>query len=271
MNLKRYWFYYLTFLICLSGYFISNQLIKGLIVQKEITYTTSTASEVEMAWGIIDDKLPSKKYWPEHTVLIDNMLYTKMNAYETGFKIKINLPAESAIYYWMVQKKDKAGNNTEVWDSGSNVYFSETFTYNGVFKPGYFIFLSGFLPLFLLLIKRRHDKAPARIDNKFKVGSYIPQFDSLRAIAVLLLIIHHWLPGNKILNFYTNGRLGVNIFFVLSGFLITSILLKAKKQLESQNVSSKTVFLDFYIRRTLKIFPIYYLVLLFFGLLMTQK
>jgi len=57
---------------------------------------------------------------------------------------------------------------------------------------------------------------------------YIRQLDSIRAIAVLLVIISHWLSPYSLINYTPNGAIGVDIFFVLSGFLITSILLENK-------------------------------------------
>lgn len=54
------------------------------------------------------------------------------------------------------------------------------------------------------------------------------------------------------------GSIGVNLFFVLSGFLITGILLESKKANETKSIVLKF----FYIRRSLRIFPIYYLVIL---------
>ena len=53
--------------------------------------------------------------------------------------------------------------------------------------------------------------------------------------------------------------MGVDIFFVLSGFLITKILFDSRIKAEKWNVSIFTVIKNFYIRRTLRIFPIYYL------------
>jgi peptidoglycan/LPS O-acetylase OafA/YrhL len=136
-------------------------------------------------------------------------------------------------------------------------------------KPGYFIFLSLFLPLALLYVSRKDAKEQVYVQNRFKVNDYIPQFDSLRAIAVLMVIVHHWFGENRILNFLPNGALGVNIFLVLSGFLITGILLKAKKQSEweGSTLNKATIFKNFYIRRTLRIFPIYYLFLIILWLL----
>jgi hypothetical protein len=58
--------------------------------------------------------------------------------------------------------------------------------------------------------------------------TYIKQFDTVRAFAVFLVILSHWPIG---LNSQFNlGSIGVTIFFVLSGFLITQILLKDKQK-----------------------------------------
>lgn len=98
---------------------------------------------------------------------------------------------------------------------------------------------------------------------------YYKQLDSLRAIAVLLVIISHWFSENHFLNRYSNnGVLGVTLFFVLSGFLITGILLKSKNGIDTGG-SIKEAFKVFYVRRSLRIFPVYYLLLLilfFFNL-----
>lgn len=98
--------------------------------------------------------------------------------------------------------------------------------------------------------------------NSANDNNYFPQLDSLRAIAVLLVIISHWFTHEQILNRYTsNGILGVTLFFVLSGFLITGILLRSKKQVEN-GASRREAFKVFYIRRALRIFPVYYLLLI---------
>ena len=60
---------------------------------------------------------------------------------------------------------------------------------------------------------------------------FIPQLDSFRFFAVLLVIIAHCLP-NHWLNQLPNGFIGVTFFFVLSGFLITSNLLYEKSKLD---------------------------------------
>lgn len=87
---------------------------------------------------------------------------------------------------------------------------------------------------------------------------YIPGLDGIRALAAFLVISTHW-PNNMLsLKF---GWMGVNIFFVLSGFLITRILINEKQQ------SFKKYISRFYYKRILRIFPLYY-AFLFFSLLM---
>lgn len=79
--------------------------------------------------------------------------------------------------------------------------------------------------------------------------SYIKSLDGIRGLAVLLVICHHWQ-----FNFFNIpfGWIGVQLFFVLSGFLITGILL-SEKQL------SLGMFLKrFYVKRALRIFPLYF-------------
>jgi peptidoglycan/LPS O-acetylase OafA/YrhL len=88
--------------------------------------------------------------------------------------------------------------------------------------------------------------------------NYIKPLDSLRAIAVFLVIIWHWLEGSWI-NTLPNGPIGVIIFFVLSGFLITRILLEGRNKSEQFGASKMVFFKNFYIRRSLRIFPIYYM------------
>ena len=79
---------------------------------------------------------------------------------------------------------------------------------------------------------------------------YRTEIDGLRAVAVLSVIIFHFFP--KLLS---NGYLGVDIFFVISGFLITTQLLKNKDQTPKEQLKS------FYTRRIKRLFPALFLFL----------
>jgi peptidoglycan/LPS O-acetylase OafA/YrhL len=85
----------------------------------------------------------------------------------------------------------------------------------------------------------------------------MPQLDALRALAVLAVMVHHFLPVDRYLpaDYITLGLLAVRLFFVLSGFLITGILLSYRSE------ERGTALRRFYVRRILRIFPIYYLTL----------
>ncbi len=87
--------------------------------------------------------------------------------------------------------------------------------------------------------------------------NYIKGFDGLRALSIIMVIYTHlgFLDGIKdpVLNsriaFLCSGTTGVTIFFVLSGFLITRILLREKK------LTGKISFKNFYIRRFIRLLP----------------
>ena len=83
--------------------------------------------------------------------------------------------------------------------------------------------------------------------------NYNPRFDGLRCIAIAAVMLYHFVPsvGEPL----SAGFYGVNLFFVLSGFLITTILLR-----QEGPFSAKKYF-NFLGRRALRIFPIYYLAL----------
>lgn len=91
-------------------------------------------------------------------------------------------------------------------------------------------------------------------------GDYMPQLDALRGLAVLAVLVHHWLPCLLVVALW--GKLGVRCFFVLSGFLITGILLRARESVVSGRSTFGQELRQFFIRRVLRIFPIYYLTLL---------
>lgn len=81
------------------------------------------------------------------------------------------------------------------------------------------------------------------------IGKYRPDIDGMRAIAILAVVGFHAFPRQL-----TGGFVGVDIFFVISGFLISSIILG---NLENECFS----FFDFYRRRIKRIFPALILVL----------
>ncbi|GAB3886337.1 acyltransferase family protein [Spirosoma agri] len=88
---------------------------------------------------------------------------------------------------------------------------------------------------------------------------HLRQLDGVRFLAVALVLFDHWMAGRVDLPL---GALGVTIFFVLSGFLITRILLSSKDKLKDRPNGGLGKYLKiFYIRRTIRIFPVYYLVL----------
>jgi peptidoglycan/LPS O-acetylase OafA/YrhL len=86
----------------------------------------------------------------------------------------------------------------------------------------------------------------------------IPGLDGLRAIAFLMVFVSHKapVPGTEAL-----GSAAVWLFFVLSGFLITMILGQAREDVEARNISISSALKIFYLRRTARIMPVYYLFL----------
>ncbi|GAB3643202.1 acyltransferase family protein [Spirosoma arcticum] len=90
--------------------------------------------------------------------------------------------------------------------------------------------------------------------------NHLRQLDGIRFVAVGMVLFDHWMVGR--VDGLALGALGVTIFFVLSGFLITRILLSSKDKLSKEPNGGLGKYLKtFYIRRTLRIFPVYYLTL----------
>jgi len=105
--------------------------------------------------------------------------------------------------------------------------------------------------------------APARTDSNWSTTTplrHMPQLDGLRAIAAGLVVCYHfWGPGRQYVHL---GGIGVRIFFVLSGFLITGILLRSRLRIDGGQAGAGLALRRFYIRRFLRIFPLYYFALL---------
>src|SRR5271165_4967035 len=98
----------------------------------------------------------------------------------------------------------------------------------------------------------------------------MPELDTIRGIAVLAVLflhgfawqygmLHFSRPANLFMAATQPGSLGVNLFFVLSGFLITGVLLESKPR--------PRFYSRFYTRRALRILPVYYALLLLLLLL----
>jgi peptidoglycan/LPS O-acetylase OafA/YrhL len=86
----------------------------------------------------------------------------------------------------------------------------------------------------------------------------IPQLDAVRGVAILLVIFHNAsekFPSLHLQGLFANGWMGVDLFFVLSGFLITGILSDTKQ--------SEGYLRNFYARRCLRIWPLYYSLIFF--------
>jgi len=86
---------------------------------------------------------------------------------------------------------------------------------------------------------------------------YRPEIDGLRAIAVLFVIFFHAEISFFDKKFFSSGFIGVDIFFVISGYLITSLIFK---ELEETNNFS---FISFYERRIRRLLPALFFVMLF--------
>jgi peptidoglycan/LPS O-acetylase OafA/YrhL len=100
------------------------------------------------------------------------------------------------------------------------------------------------------------------IDPLQRPAGYLPALNGVRAIAVLLVLAHNFLlikhptdlSTGLLVAVLDRGWIGVQLFFVLSGFLITGILLDTR--------DAPNHFHSFYVRRALRILPLYYAALL---------
>lgn len=95
--------------------------------------------------------------------------------------------------------------------------------------------------------------------------TYMPQLDALRALAVAAVAWSHWAP-RAYQGGVSWGPYGVRLFFVLSGFLITSILLDCREVTDESPGGTWFALRNFYVRRFLRLGPLYYTVLLIAAL-----
>ncbi|WP_197355342.1 acyltransferase family protein [Aureliella helgolandensis] len=105
----------------------------------------------------------------------------------------------------------------------------------------------------------------------WQAGMHIPQLDGVRGLAILLVTLYRfskeipvdtWL-GQILHSGFGLGNRGVDLFFVLSGFLITGILVDTKGQ--------ANYFQHFFSRRSLRIFPLYFVALLLFLVVLPRS
>jgi peptidoglycan/LPS O-acetylase OafA/YrhL len=108
------------------------------------------------------------------------------------------------------------------------------------------------------------DVVPAAIERTRN----IPSLDGLRALSIVLVMMMHTLLRNRLYNriplwerMFGNGEYGVLIFFVMSGYLITTLLLRERE------ATNRIRLGNFYIRRGFRILPALYVYILFVGLL----
>lgn len=100
-------------------------------------------------------------------------------------------------------------------------------------------------------------------DYKYRKINYFASLNGLRFIAAFLVVMHHsetirhkyGLPDLESFTLFRNGTNSVTFFFVLSGFLITYLLLK--EHLEHKTISIR----NFYMRRIFRIWPLYFLII----------
>ncbi|VXC52946.1 Acyltransferase [Arthrobacter sp. 9V] len=92
-----------------------------------------------------------------------------------------------------------------------------------------------------------------KLESSFLSARYWPQLDGLRTVSIAIVLISH-MSDPHIWGFL-NGPMGVTLFFVISGFLITSLLIREERR------RGRVSIFQFYIRRAFRILPLYYVAL----------
>ncbi len=95
--------------------------------------------------------------------------------------------------------------------------------------------------------------------QEFRKESYFASLDGLRAVSILAVIWHHTAGAHyNEIPVLRAGYFGVDLFFAISGFLITTLLLREREK------NGQISLIRFYIRRTFRIFPLYYTIILMY-------
>jgi peptidoglycan/LPS O-acetylase OafA/YrhL len=111
------------------------------------------------------------------------------------------------------------------------------------------------------------------VSNK-SIG-YFNHLDGIRFIAAMMVVLNHYLEELKFDFKFSTGFYGVQIFFAISGFLITGILLKLKNA--EPLISRRKIVKNFFAKRFLRLFPPYYLLIVtyiileYFGLYIAEQ
>lgn len=100
---------------------------------------------------------------------------------------------------------------------------------------------------------------PASAHDRYLQSKHLPGLNGLRCLAILPVVWHHATP-RLLPGILGKGAVGVDLFFALSGFLITTLLLRERR------VRGQIRLGAFYVRRSLRIFPLYYAVLALYAL-----
>jgi len=93
-------------------------------------------------------------------------------------------------------------------------------------------------------------------------NDYFKQLDAFRFFAAMSVLLSHWLNRNELILKLDLGYVGVDFFFVISGFLISLQLLRQKEKIDQLRLSKRNAYLIFFIKRAFRIFPLYFLVLI---------
>jgi peptidoglycan/LPS O-acetylase OafA/YrhL len=89
----------------------------------------------------------------------------------------------------------------------------------------------------------------------YRARQHFANLDGLRFVCIAMVVWHHGIPlDQETAQIFLRGFLGVDFFFVLSGFLITTLLLRERSEYGDFSLR------DFYLRRVLRIFPVYFFV-----------
>jgi peptidoglycan/LPS O-acetylase OafA/YrhL len=97
---------------------------------------------------------------------------------------------------------------------------------------------------------------------EFTSRKFFRSLDGIRCLSIIAVIWHHTYLGQPLIPALGRGYLGVDMFFILSGFLIVTLLLREKDK------TGGISLWRFYMRRGLRIFPLYYGLLLVLGLIL---